>query len=158
MHLSTHVRQRRYSAQGKCVCTERTLGLPLHEAWETDCRFQFLFPHSCPHKKTPTMTFWHHHLWNLADSSAGSNTNGYVNLTTKQLPNPPWLEAQNDFSVSNLDSPTWQQHLSMPDPQVSAIFLALKVCNSRMKHFTTWHQNAKHQKGDKDSKINIVSW
>lgn len=47
-----------------------------------------LFPHSCPHKTAPLVASRHHQLWNLAGSSAGADTGGYVNSTTKQLPSP----------------------------------------------------------------------
>lgn len=122
LNLSTWEWQRRY--QGKCVRTECSLDLPLHETWWL-IPIPILFPRSCPLRTAALVAFRHHQLGNLAGSSAGPNTGAYINSTTKE---PPWQEAWNDLGVSNWACPTWHQCLPLPDPRASAILLVWGLC------------------------------
>lgn len=84
-NLSTRVCWRKYSHQGKCVCSEGT--------WvRHDVRLGWLTLIFSLHFPSPALSArllqWHLQLWNLADSSAGPDTGDYVNSTTKQLPDP----------------------------------------------------------------------
>lgn len=91
------------------VCHHVRLG------WLTPIPIPSQFPHSCSHRTT-SVAFRPHCLWNLAGSSAGPDTGGYVNSSTKQLPSPlgwrpgmPWVSpaglAPLGISVSPCQTP-----------------------------------------------------